>query len=205
MMDDFRFDEMFDDVRGDEFNYPDLRTLDADRFNDLYWDAMVRMGRRAGFKYDIAELAASDVMIKIFVAKKCHYSRAKGPFPAYLKAMVVNFCRNEMRRSWRYLPVEDSSLELFVNDCHTSPSVEDAIRATEHREMIDRGLRIIRKKMPSAKAYDVLRLTILDEAKPCEIARQLGVSTADIAYLKSQWLPRYRSLLRQLDGRPAAC
>ena len=91
MMDDFRYDEMFDDVRGDEFNYPDLRTLDADRFNDLYWDAMVRMGRRAGFKYDIAELAASDVMIKIFVAKKCHYSPAKGPFPAYLNTMVVNY------------------------------------------------------------------------------------------------------------------
>ena len=204
MMDDFRYDEMFDDVRGDEFNYPDLRTLDADRFNDLYWDAMVRMGRRAGFKYDIAELAASDVMIKIFVAKKCHYSPAKGPFPAYLKAMVVNFCRNERRRSWRYLPTEDASLELFVNDNYTTPTVEDAIRATEHREMIDAALRTIRGKMPSA-AYDVLRLTILDEAKPREIARQLGVSTADIAGIKTQWLPRYRCLLRQLDGRPAAC
>ena len=194
---------MKDNIR-DEYNYPNLRTLDADRFHKLYWSEMLRMGRKAGYKFDIAELAASDVMIKIFVARKCHYSRAKGPFPAYLKAMVVNFCRNERRRSWRYLPVEDSSLELFVNDCHTSPSVEDAILATEHREMIEAALRAIRGKMPSA-AYDVLRLTVLDEAKPREIARRLGISTVEIAGIKTQWLPRYRSLLRQLDGRPAAC
>jgi RNA polymerase sigma-70 factor (ECF subfamily) len=167
-------------------------------FLGRYQPVIARWCRRRGMQPADVEEAAAEVVAKLF-EKIRTYDPARGRFRVWLKAVVNNTFRNELRRRDRH-PGDVA---------RGGSAAEDALQEVADpaddlaRELDEQMAQDLQQALADVKAqvkpsdWDAFRLNVLEELPAGEAARQLGVGVS-VVY---KAVYRVRHVIRQAYAR----
>jgi len=184
----------------DAFDYPELDKLEAEEFYRIYKAYMFAIARAEVVDQGQAQMAIDNVLITIFMKRKCNFDPKKSRFRYYLASMVRNACRSLKRRERRYFACEDEEL---VRLCEDNGAVvhEKSYDAGEIRKCIDEAIRLLRKEVRSQLMVDAFEMMVIKEERPMDIAKKLNVRPDYVSLAKNRCLPRLRAIVEDLLSR----
>ena len=188
-----------DNAMSQSFDYPDLNNMGSEEFYKTYIGFMYYITHEEGLDRYMADLVIDDVMIIIFMKRRCYYNPKKGKFRNYLATMVRNASRSVKRRERRYISYHAEEMETICdardNDLLTmASSFEDV----DIHKLIAEGIKILRTQVRSQLMVDVFVMMVIDHERPVDIAKKMNVSADYVSLAKKRCLPRLGTILREL-------
>ena len=181
------------------FDFPNLNTMTAEDFYKTYRPFMFAIAQSQGFdKLDTDEII-NDLMIKIFMEKKCGYNPECGSFRNYLVAMVRNECRSRRRKGKNVIYYEEQDLERLSDE--NDMSCQPRYISKEFISMIEEAIRQLRKEVRSQLQIDAFVMTVIHEERPMDVAKKINVRPDYVSLAKTRYLPRFRAILRAIIER----
>ena len=187
-------------VRPDEELIADVLAGQTEEFSELssrHRQRVERLCQRFFSDQEIARDLAQEAFLKAFAALATY--RAEMPFGAWLRAIVVNVCYDELRRRKRRpeeLVGDFTEPELEWMQVVNSATPEDLVaEAEERRESHDLSHRLLDSLKPEDRMVLVLKDS--EELGVAEIAGMLGWSEAKVKIRAF----RARQILRKQAGR----
>ena len=178
------------------FDYPELDKMSEQEFYDTYKNFMFAVAINEGLDHYQADMAIDDVLVVIFVKRRCHFDPEKSPFSNYLATMVRNACRSVRRMDHRYVSYEEKDMVLICEE--NGAVVKDRHERGEIRKLVEEAIEILRKEGRSKKAVDAVAMMLLDEEGPTEIAQKLNVRPDYVSVAMNHYRPRLQAILRRL-------
>ena len=187
-----------DDQNQIDFDYPNLNTMTADVFYKTYRPFMFSIAKSHGFCQLDAEAIISNLMIKIFVDKKCGYNPKRGPFRYYLAAMTRNECRSFRLKEKRFNYLEEKDIEKLCDDNEMFTPMSGYSRGTI--EWIEEGVRRLRKEVRSQIQVDAFIMMVIGRMSPTEVSEELNVRPDYVSVAKIRLHPRFKAILREIEN-----
>ena len=178
------------------FEFPQLNIITAEDFQKTYRPFMFAIAKSQGLDKLDADEAIENLMIKIFVDKKCGYDPKRGPFRNYLATMVRNECRSLCRKTKYFTYYEEQDLERLCDE--SGMSCQPQYSSKEFAIMVEEGIRQLRKEVHSQLQVESFIMTVIHEERPMDVAKKLNVRPDYVSLAKNRCLPRFRTILRNI-------
>ena len=98
------------------FDYPELDKMSVEEFYDTYKNFMYGVAYNEGLDHYQADMAVNDVLVVIYMKKRCHFDPERSPFSNYLATMVRNASRSVRRKDRRYVCYEEPDMVRLCDD-----------------------------------------------------------------------------------------
>lgn len=170
---------------GDETAWADL----VDRYKNYIYSIIVRSGIDSGSAADIFQYIWLDV------CKDLPQLRKRQAFKPWLKSMTLHRCYRWKDRQARE---KIGQAELY-SEAAVSEIVEEPpwVGEIERHQLVRDGLR----RLVSRCRELIRQLFFVQPTKPYqELAKQLGVATGSIGFIRGRCLKRLRTILRRLGN-----
>ena len=178
-------------------DFPQLHTMTSEDFYKTYRPFMFSIAKSQRLGNLDAEEIINNLLIKIFMDKKCGYDPERGPFRNYLATMVRNECRSFHRKEKRFNYLEEKDLERLCDENGMFTQMSGYSRGTV--EWIEEGVRRLRKEVRSQVQVNAFVMMIIGRMSPTEVAEELNVRPDYVSLAKIRCLPRFRSILLKID------
>ena len=165
-----------------------------ERFVVLYTPFLYHCGRRYGLDETDAADAVQDVFVQLLVKLPLFQMVQGGSFRGWLKTVLLNKCRE--RHRGRHDVTLGASADRFsgiVDDTGLEAWWESEYR----QHLVSRALNIMRTDFEPA-TWQACWQHVVEERPVCDVARDLGLSTATVYTYCSRVLKRLRSELQEL-------
>ena len=182
-----------------ENGHVQLDTITPDEFHRTYRNYMAAVAAGEGLDHQQVDEVIDNVMITIFVRKKCTYKADRGPFMPYLRVMVRNEARSLLRKERHYQCYEEKDMERLCDESGMCCQMKTGVR--ELGDEIQEGLRRLRAEMRSPLQFDAFAMMVIGGGRPKEIAERLGVRPDYVSLAKLRCLPRFRAILREIEEK----
>ena len=166
----------------------DLDDSDSWRtFFDTYWRLLYNVARKAGLNDTEAQDVVQETVIS--VARKMpefRYDPAKGSFKQWLLLITRRRIHDQLRRAYRSRSVVPSPADAAGTPVSSvAPDVQiDAAWDEEWRaNLFQAALSRVRQRV-NPKQYQVFDYCVLQEVRPSEVARMLGLNAAQVYLAK---------------------
>lgn len=172
-------------LRADESAWSDL----VDRYKNYVYSIIVRTGIDAGPAADIFQYIWLDV------CKDLPQLRNRKAFKPWLRSMTLHRCyRWKDRRARELIGQAELYSDAAAEDLIEEPSWVGEI---ERQQLVRDGLRQL-----ASRCRELIRqLFFVQPRKPyAEVARELGVATGSIGFIRGRCLKRLRAVLERLDS-----
>jgi RNA polymerase sigma-70 factor (ECF subfamily) len=176
-------------------------------FFDMYWQLLYNVARKSGLANDQAEDVVQETVIA--VARKMpefRYDPAKGSF----KRWLLLICRRRIQDYFRRLyssgrPQQQATEELVsatenVPASTLPPDAEiDGIWEQEWRDNIFRAALARVRQRANPKQYQVFDCCVLQNQRPAEVARMLGLNAAQVYLAKHRLSAAVKRAVNELE------
>ena len=179
------------------FDYPELDKISAQEFYDIYKNFMLSIAKAEGLDHGQADMVINDVLVIIYVKRRCHFDPTVSRFSNYLATIVRNACRSLKRREHRYVNCEEGDLAR-LSDNNRVVSIDNAEELADIRKMLEEGIRILRTEVRSQLMVDSFSMMLLKGERPKDIARMLNVRPDYVSLAMNHCKPRLRAILKRI-------
>lgn len=174
-----------------------LRDHDAlawGRFVTLYTPLLFYWARRVGLASDDADDYVQDVLVLLLDKLQKFEHRGQGSFRGWLRTVAVNKCRERFRRrSPPGAEGDNGDLDSLADSAEGS-----AFWGQEYRQhLMARALEIMQAEF-EPKTWQACWQRIVEDRPAAEVARNLGVSEANVYVYTGRVLRRLREELQDL-------
>jgi RNA polymerase sigma factor (sigma-70 family) len=177
-------------------------------FFETYWRLIYNVARKSG----LADPEAQDVVQEtvIAVARKMpefRYDPAKGSFKQWLLLVTRRRIQDSLRRLYRSVPAAAGTPEEIARRTEAIPATEpapdmqiDATWENEWREnLFQLALTRVRLKA-QPKSYQVFDYCVLQELPAGQVAKMLGLSSAQVYLARHRMSAAVRRAVRELEA-----
>jgi RNA polymerase sigma factor (sigma-70 family) len=173
-------------------------------FFDTYWLLIYNVARKSGLSDADAQDIVQDTVI--CVARKMpqfRYDPAKGSFKQWLLVITRRRIQDHLRRLYRGLPAAMDALDARAQQvpCPALPpdaQIDAAWEAQWRATFFQTALARLRQRS-NPKHYQVFDYCVLQQLRPGEVARMLGLTAAQVYLAKHRFNRALRRELAQLD------
>ena len=188
----------------------DLEDSDSWRtFFDRYWRLLYNVARKSGLSDDQAEDVVQETVIA--VARKMpefRYDPAKGSFKQWLLLICRRRIQDHFRRVYSSRqPAQHASQDLAyatenVPASTLPPHAQiDEIWEQEWRENIFRAALARVRQRANPKQYQVFDCCVLQNQRPAEVARMLGLNAAQVYLAKHRLSAAVKRAVKEFEGQ----
>ena len=190
----------------------DLEDTDSWRtFFDNYWRLIYNVARKSGLGEDVAQEVVQETVIA--VARKIpafRYDPTKGSFKQWLLLITRRRIQDQLRRQYRSLRASDihHDAEELPSSTLTPDAQVDAAWETEWRENLFQAALAKVRHQVNPKHYQVFDCCVLQNLGASDVARMLGLSTAQIYLIKHRMSLAIKRAVKQAGAqleRPQSC
>jgi RNA polymerase sigma factor (sigma-70 family) len=177
-------------------------------FFDRYWRLLYNVARKSGLSDDQAQEVIQETVIA--VARKMpefRYDPAKGSF----KGWLLLICRRRIHDHFRRVYSSEQSMQDASEDLAYAaenvpasvlpPDVQiDGLWEQEWRENIFRAALARVRQRANPKQYQVFDCCVLQNQRPAEVARMLGLNAAQVYLAKHRLSVAVKRAVKELEG-----
>jgi RNA polymerase sigma factor (sigma-70 family) len=178
-------------------------------FFDTYWRLLYNVARKSGLSDHHAQDVVQETVIA--VARKIpefRYNPTKGSF----KQWLLLICRRRIQDHFRRIYSVSASLEQQsqdntraaenVPDPVLRPDAQiDEIWEQEWRDNVYRGALLKVRQRVNPKQYQVFDCCVLQEQRPAEVARMLGMNVAQVYLAKHRVTAAVKQAVKELESQ----
>ena len=174
----------------------------------MYWRLLYNVARKSGLSDDQAEEVVQETVIA--VARKMpafRYDPAKGSFKHWLLLICRRRIHDHLRRFYRsrqstpQMSEEQGSLAENMAAPTLPPDVEiEGIWEQEWRENVFRAALARVRERAAPKQYQVFDCCVLQNQRPSEVARMLGLNAAQVYLAKHRLSAAVKRAVKQLEA-----
>jgi RNA polymerase sigma factor (sigma-70 family) len=172
------------------------------RLVDLYTPLIERWLKQQGVSPSDVDDFVQEVMgVVVREMGDFRHSKQKGAFRRWLRTITVNRLKGYWRSKPRKVLVEGKSKIDYQLAQLEDPSSElSQLWDKEHDEFVARRLLELLEPEFTASTWQAFRRLVMDEIKPAQVAKELGLTTNAVLIAKSRVLRRLRQEIKGLTG-----
>ena len=164
-----------------EIDAINLRTISPEAFERLCRPFIINVAHRTGLDLDECKDVYQKIMTDLFMNDSFRHFDPSKRLTAYLATVTRRMARKVFAKTARCFATEPNDLERVCDEAYSSSSGIDRTEQAEYaRELIYRGLEILRGKVRTPKQVEALVLCELEEKSPEEAAQRIGESVGYI-------------------------
>jgi RNA polymerase sigma-70 factor (ECF subfamily) len=188
----------------------DLGDSDSWRtFFDTYWRLLYNVARKAGLNDTEAQDVVQETVIA--VARKMpefRYDPAKGSFKQWLLLITRRRIHDQLRRVYRARPAAATSAEEVGDAAGCTPSafvppdvqIEAAWEDEWRANLFQAALARVRQRV-NPKQYQVFDYCVLQDVRPSEVVRMLGLNAAQVYLAKHRVSLAVKRAVGELEAK----
>lgn len=176
-------------------------------FFDRYWRLLYNVARKSGLPDDQAQDVVQETVIA--VARKMpefRYDPAKGSFKGWLLLICRRRIQDHFRRRYslsqgpQWASEELASVAENLSDSVLPPDAQiDGVWEEEWRENIFRAALDRVRQRADPKQYQVFDFCVLQNERPGEVARMLGLSPAQVYLAKHRMTAAVKRAVKEIE------
>jgi RNA polymerase sigma-70 factor (ECF subfamily) len=172
------------------------------RLVDLYTPLIERWLRQQAVSPDEIDDFVQEVMgVVVREMAEFRHSNRKGAFRRWLRTITVNRLRGYWRSKPRkVLAAGRVEIEFQLTQLEDPTSALSRLWDKEHDEFVARRLLELLEPEFTASTWQAFRRQVMDEMKPAQVAKELGLTTNAVLIAKSRVLRRLRQEIKGLTG-----
>lgn len=177
----------------------DIRTVSPQEFQRLCRSFIINVAHRAGIGLVECEDVYQEIMVKLFLKDGFRNFNPARRLTAYLATVVRRTAYDMFARTACFSFMEPEVMELVCDEAYSSsPAQERAERAEYARELLGRGIEILRTRMRETRQIDALVMRELEGKTTEETARLLGESVDYIHLACYRCKAKLRGIITEL-------
>ncbi len=181
-------------------------------FFEMYWRLLYNVARKSGLSDHHAQDVVQETVIA--VARKMpefRYNPDKGSFKQWLLLICRRRILDHFRRSYNALPIEQQTDEDAIRSTENLPDPTlppdiqiDGIWEQEWRENIFQAALAKVRQRANPKHYQVFDYCVLQNQRPAEVARMLGLNAAQVYLAKHRLSAAVKRAVKELETEMGA-
>ena len=177
-------------------------------FFDRYWRLIYNVALKSGLSDDAAQEIVQETVIA--VARKVpefHYDPARGSFKQWLLLITRRRIQDHFRRVYRSLPtveagqrpMESGAEELAASLPAPDAHLDEAWEVEWRENLFQAALARVRQRV-NPKHYQVFDCSVLQDQTASQVARTLGLNTAQVYLIKHRMSLAVKRAVRELEA-----
>ncbi len=164
-----------------EIDTINLRTISPDGFERICRSFIINVAHRTGLDLDACKDVYQNIMTDLFMNDSFRHFNPSKRLTPYLATITRRMAHDVFTKTGRCFATDPNDLERVCDEAYSSSSGIDRMEQTEYaRELVYRGLEILRRKVRTPKQVEALVLCELEEMSPEEAAQRIGESVGYI-------------------------
>lgn len=172
-----------------------------DEFVNLYTPRIFQWCRRYQLQDSDAADVTQEVLLKVLRAiRDFQYDSSRGSFRGWLKTVTANAVRDAISSSRRAIrgagdTATRESLENLLDE-RALAALSDEIELCHRLELVAAAEQVVRRRV-QAHTWEAYRMTAVEQRKPAEVARLLGMPVSEVYVAKSRVIKLLRAAVEE--------